>query len=157
MDSAHPRSNASIFTLQPHSRGSNGAPRRLLGQQKQPICDGADVDMRMIDSHQLISAASMAKITIRNATMADVDAIVKIAVEVIPQEPQQHRYGIHLLAIQPLLLIFLQQTIPNNSIVEIVETLTGIGSNIMAELSTKSSGSISSPRTVPAFHEATFI
>jgi hypothetical protein len=31
---------------------------------------------------------AMAKITIRTATMADVDAIVKIAVDVIAQEPQ---------------------------------------------------------------------
>lgn len=30
----------------------------------------------------------MAKITLRNATIDDVDAIVKIAVDVIPQEPQ---------------------------------------------------------------------
>lgn len=30
----------------------------------------------------------MAKITIRTATIADLDAIVKIAIDVIPQEPQ---------------------------------------------------------------------
>jgi hypothetical protein len=56
------------------------------GRQPNEVTSQPSVT-KSLSSAQLSSTA-MASITIRTATIADLDAIVKIAVDVIPQEPQ---------------------------------------------------------------------